>query len=537
MFSGFYCKKCNIIPLIRPNILDNKNINFIVKCKCNTKFLTYDKLYNNYYSKNIEQETIINTKILEQIKEIKENKEFILQKIEEILNTIRYNNDKLIRFKNKFIDYMNSFINEINNSINKLMNINETIEKASLILIDSYKTISTNFSNITNIHFILDNEINKIDENDINNLFIKNNFNKTIEKIKEYIDRHIGTNQQLQYFSEVEVDDIFDIIIYSNELLLMQGKKYLYFFSIKDLKIIGKFKNEFLININKTQKNNILCLFPDCIKIYPELTYNQINSLKIENYNKNEKKYDDEYDDENSFLLEFEPLMIFNLDKKYNKILYWKDESYESNKNKFLLYDENVIDFFECDLFEKSGIKYYSYNLDDLFKIELIKYKTKNTLILFTSSNLFLFDLFSLNIIGNFQMEISKNTKTTLIQISDNELLVTIDRYIYVLNLKYFKIKFKIIYETKITYSFLLNDKSIIICGITYAKKFSPKTFEVMSNFYICKEDIPDYYSNYGYDDVKIKYFHSIFKCIQLSNSIFLLLLSNGICEINKLII
>jgi len=541
MFSGFYCKKCNVIPLIRLNILDKKNINFTVKCKCNTKFLTYDKLYNNYYSKNIEQKIIINEKIHE---EIIKKKEPILQKIEEIVSTIRYNNDKLIRIKNRFIDYMNSFINEINNSINKLMNINENIEKISLIFIDSYKIINTNYSNITNINFILDNKINKIDENDINDLFIKNNCNKTINNIREYIDQYIKNNEQLKYFSDVEVENIFDTIILSNELLLMQRKKYLYFFSIKDLKIIGKIRSDSLINIDKTQKNNILCLFPDCIKIYPEITYDHINSLKIENKNKienkieNQEEYYSEYDDENDVLLDIEPLKIFNLDKEYNKILYWKDENYEDNKNKFLLYDENVIDFFECDLFEKSCIKYHSYNLD-LFKIELIKYKNNNALILFTPSNLFLFDLFSLNIIGNFKMKFTKNNLTTILQINNDELLVTIDSCIYVINLNYFKIKLKIIYETKITYSFLFNDKSIIICGITYAKKFSPKTFEVMSNFYICREEIQDYPSDcdsYYYIN-RTKYFHSIFKCIELGNSLFLLLLSNGECELNKLII
>ena len=184
MFSGFYCKKCNIIPLIRYNILDKENFNFTVKCKCNNKSLTYDKLYYNYYSKNIEQKTIINTKIVE---EIIEDKEPILQKIEEFVNTLRYNNDKLMGLKNKFIGYMNSFINEIKYFINKLININENIEKASLIFIDSYKIINTNYSNITNIHFILDNKINKIDENDINTLFIKNNCCETIKNIKEFI--------------------------------------------------------------------------------------------------------------------------------------------------------------------------------------------------------------------------------------------------------------------------------------------------------------------------------------------------------------
>jgi hypothetical protein len=45
------------------------------------------------------------------------------------------------------------------------MNKNGDIEKASLIFIDSYKIINTNYSNITNIHFILYNKINKIDKN------------------------------------------------------------------------------------------------------------------------------------------------------------------------------------------------------------------------------------------------------------------------------------------------------------------------------------------------------------------------------------
>ena len=536
MFSGFYCKKCNIIPLIRINILDNKKINFTIKCKCNTKSLTYDKLYNNYYSKNIQSKNIINEKIYE---EIIEDKEPLLEKIEEIISTIRNNNDKLIKIKNKFIDYINSFIKEINNSINKLINIYENIEKISLIFIDSYKIINTNYSNIKNINFILDNKINKIDESDIDNLFIEYDCNETINNIKEYIDLKTEGiyNQQLKYFSEVKVNNIFDIIILSNELLLICGKEYLYYFSIKDLKIIGKIKIDSLINIAKSQKNNILCLFPDYIEIYPEITYNHINSLKFENENKNE--YYNEHDDENKLLLDIKPLMKFNLDKEYNKILYWKEENYESNKNKFLLYNENVIDFFECDLFEKSCIKYHSYNLHNLFKIELIKYKNINTLILFTPFNLFLFDLFSLNIIGNFKIKFNKDEMTTIVQINDNELLLTIDRYIYVLNLKYFKIKLKITYETKINYTFLFNDKSIIICGVTYAKKFSPKTFEMMSNFYICKEDIQDepsdldseYYINCT------KYYNSIYKCIELNNSIFLLLLSNGECELNKLII
>ena len=69
MYSGYICKKCKIIPLIRTNLY-NKDINFTVKCKCkrNTYHLSYEKLNKDYYSKNIEQKNIINVKITEDIK-------------------------------------------------------------------------------------------------------------------------------------------------------------------------------------------------------------------------------------------------------------------------------------------------------------------------------------------------------------------------------------------------------------------------------------------------------------------------------------
>ena len=60
-----------------------------------------------------------------------------------------------------------------------------------------------------------------------------------------------------------------------------------------------------------------------------------------------------------------------------------------------------------------------------------------------------------------------------------------------------------------------------------------------MSNFYICREEIQDYpseYDSYCYNN-RTRYYNSIYKCIELPNSLFLLLLSNGECELNKLII
>ena len=122
----------------------------------------------------------------------------------------------------------------------------------------------------------------------------------------------------------------------------------------------------------------------------------------------------------------------------------------------------------------------------------------------------------------------------SLIQINNNELFVTINNAIYLLNLKNFEIKLIIKEKYEITHTFLLSDKTIIVCGIVSAKRYSPKTFNILSNFYLCKEEIK--FTEYIDLDEK-RYYNCIDNCLQLPNSNFLLLLSNGVCELNKLII
>ena len=65
-YSGFYCKKCNFIPLIQI-IPKEKNIKIFSSCKCRKQYEDIDSFIKNKYHKNIidiyqiPKKTFINT--------------------------------------------------------------------------------------------------------------------------------------------------------------------------------------------------------------------------------------------------------------------------------------------------------------------------------------------------------------------------------------------------------------------------------------------------------------------------------------------
>ena len=55
---------------------------------------------------------------------------------------------------------------------------------------------------------------------------------------------------------------------------------------------------------------------------------------------------------------------------------------------------------------------------------------------IFTNSDLFLFGLYSLNIIGLFEIELKEYHESTTLQINSDECLITVNENKYLLNLK-----------------------------------------------------------------------------------------------------
>ena len=63
-YKGFYCKKCNSIPLIQI-IPQSKNIKIFSCCKCHKQYQNYDKfIKNNYITEEIDINKISKEPIL-----------------------------------------------------------------------------------------------------------------------------------------------------------------------------------------------------------------------------------------------------------------------------------------------------------------------------------------------------------------------------------------------------------------------------------------------------------------------------------------
>ena len=89
MYSGYFCRKCKNIPLIKISFDDNKKMRLLTKCKCNIKQLTLEEINKLYYSKNINHKLIINNK-----KTIEKDNSLLLKE-KEIINIIKEKNDLL----------------------------------------------------------------------------------------------------------------------------------------------------------------------------------------------------------------------------------------------------------------------------------------------------------------------------------------------------------------------------------------------------------------------------------------------------------
>ena len=130
-------------------------------------------------------------------------------------------------------------------------------------------------------------------------------------------------------------------------------------------------------------------------------------------------------------------------------------------------------------------------------------------------------------------MQINFKNNDTIIttQINNKSLLITKNNYIYLIKLKNFQIKLKIDYKTYIKYLFQLRDKTIIICDLEYAKRYSAKTFEMMGVFY----DSLDKRNSIKYSDISLSDYNYINMGLQISDTKIVFILRNGECLLKKL--
>ena len=105
-------------------------------------------------------------------------------------------------------------------------------------------------------------------------------------------------------------------------------------------------------------------------------------------------------------------------------------------------------------------------------------------------SKISLFDMSSLTIIRELKINFyNEYDYQTCIQINNDILLIADDLYVYMINLKKFKINLKIENNDYITHCFKLDDQSIIICDHKAAKRLSSKTLELIEYFYNIRDE------------------------------------------------
>ena len=113
-YSGYYCNKCNYIPLIKI-IPKNNDIKVFSSCKCNKQYESIESFFKNKYRNNI-------ANIDQIIKESPNNSHNQIKIEESKLKLIidKFNKEKSkiieegINIKNQLIDIFNKKIEEIN---------------------------------------------------------------------------------------------------------------------------------------------------------------------------------------------------------------------------------------------------------------------------------------------------------------------------------------------------------------------------------------------------------------------------------------
>ena len=301
MYSGYYCKKCKIIPLIKSNITDNKDIKYMVKCKFHINYFTLEEINKKYYTNNIEKKYIINEKLIDEI----ENDDSFLLKTKEILSKLKSNNKQLSIIKNDIINFLNKKMKEIEYLYDKAIKINDNLEKLILIVINSYETLNTNYSNIKNIKYLMDIEF--IDINDkIYPLIDEIKFNKSIEKSINLIDRILPIqNEEFEDIYELSESGCKELKMYNNKLLFILKDDSICIYPINDLNSYVEIILPSIVKFDIDKHNNIVCLFPDYIKIFSEVSYEQIKDLKKEDNKIN-----------NNQILDAKPVLIIKTEMK-----------------------------------------------------------------------------------------------------------------------------------------------------------------------------------------------------------------------------
>ena len=478
-YSGYFCNKCNFIPLIK--IIPKKNnIKIFSSCKCHKQYENIESFMKNKYKKDIiDLGQITNESPNNYQNEMnyeKTNLDAIIQKFKNEKSQII---EEGVIIKSKLIDIFNKKINEINQMYQKYSDKNNKIILFLEQLVQSYELLKNNKSNIINI---LNNC--RLKENKKINYFQKYKDLETLTKdIENYfcnkyiisnLDNSISFENLNSYYSPKKIKNLIEL----NENICAYCSEINDKISLIDLKGFQKeiftFKahNTNVEYVIKSNKNNIISYGNDNnIKIWPNIYRDFLSKLKDNNVNKNEKNINIYKEKEILFYLN--PIIEYNIKINENlvKLIHLKD-------NRFLvMLKNNIFLLFKYSLNNIELIQKYEFkNFTDLVDAFIINKENTEIIAINNKSCINFFELPKFNLIKT--LSVRYMTKNSLIQINKNEILLSDGYNFKIIELDNFFSKLTIRNEEKKFYLLNLNDGTFIQSVGVEVKRYFLKTME-----------------------------------------------------------
>ena len=531
-YSGYLCKKCNFIPLIKI-VPRNNNIKIFSSCKCCKCYEDIDTFIKNKYQKNMVDINIIQNK--KNFKIYNKNEENI--NIENIINNLNESknilNENAIKIKNEIIELYKKKIEKINNLYENYIKINNKIELILKHIINSYNLFKDNQSNILNIlnNCSFNNSSKKIIYSSYINLdslfkqietYYNNEFIISSSSIKEEFDKNYFSYNPNYVQNFIELDNNLcaacfnnskDISIYS--LTEIEKNKELFNFSAHI-----KFVNWII----KSNKNNIIsCGYDGLIKIWPiiddKFILKDLTNLKSNHIERNKIK--------------LEPIYEYKYENKEMKEII---KMVDINDNRFLAATKANIFLFKYIIEEKNiNIEFIkNYTSYDLIDVNIIK-KDKNEIIVLNTHYFLLFlNIPNLEIIS--KIRVSLQCKNNLIQLNSNEILISKGIELLIIDLNKYKTKLKIKNRSNCDYLLNMNDGTILLVDFYEIKRLLIKTMEELPILLNLNNEYNDeYYTDYYGDYYDCHYNDKIVYIYKLKDGRFILCHCNGTINICKI--
>ena len=506
-YSGYYCSKCNFIPLIKI-IQKNNNIKVFSSCKCHNQYENIESFLKHKYKKDIININKINKESPNNYHNTlsfeKENLESIIQK---------FNKEKIkvleqgINIKNQLIELFQKKIEEVNQMYLKYSEKNNKIIVIIEQLIQSYELLKDNKSNILNI---LNNC--KWKENLKINYFERYKNLETLTKdienyfCNKYIVSNLDISESLEniysYYSPNKIKSFVELndeicafnSEYNNKITLLNLNKFnkeFFTFKAYDNNI------EYII---KSSVNNIISIGDNnIIKIWPKFERNMLSEVRNKNINNEDNKTINYKEKEYSFNLN--PLIEYNIEIKENVI-----KLISLKENRFLIaLKSNIILLFKYSINNIEIIQKYEYKNHNYFNdIFVFESEIVEMIAVNDNSNIYFFELENFRFIKSIPLKfIDKNN---LIQINSKEILIGDGYNFHIIILNFLNTKLTMKNQEKKLYLLNLNDGTFIQSTGDKIKRYFIKTMEELplleqnDNYEDNYDDTLDY-NNYN-DDI-----------------------------------